>query len=378
MAATVIDELVISLSLNAQNFTQQQQQAIQQLRQFQQTATQTATVGERAAQKMIDGFSRLTKEVLGVGAAILGVNSLKELAVKTVDAAAGVERLATALDINPVLANKWSNLMRVFAGQAPGVTVSALGELKRAVEQFQLTSSGPFLEARPTMTAMGLRMPNINEKPDKFIEQFLLALGEAAKLPKNRDNLSYLLSNIPGMSALNLGLRQPNLAQELDRLQTLTKEQVEAADKIKQRFSEAAIVVERQVNKLLIPAERAIEKFEKTFINPPPGTPLPLPGGGGFGGMVYGFFNTMGEMGTTETGGAFPEGAAQANQQKQQPLFFIHPGFSAGSKDFSNSRDLPPVTINISTLVNEQNARPLAQAAADAFYDAIQGNAGLH
>ena len=382
MAVTTIDELVVSISLNAEKFYEEQKKVNQEFVKFKTNVTESASRGEHAAQGMIDAFSRVTKEVLGLGAAILGVNSLKELAINTVNAAASVERLATALDINPILANKWANLMNAVSGQSAGVTISALGELKRAVEQFQRTSQGPFLQARPAMTAMGLRMPDINENPDKFIEQFLLNLGEAAKLPKNRNDLSFMLTQIPGMSALNLGLREPNLDRQLAQMQTITEEQLKAADQILRDVKEIERILTRFVNSFLPPTAKVVHGVAGGVRAIDEGRTVQ--GVHDIAGALVGNPNQIKADTTKGWGWLMSQGLLGMYFQSQKN--FPDPGLiMGGNPNFVNpniqsGRELPPVTINVSTLMNGQNARQLGQTAADAFYDAlgIQGNAGLH
>ncbi len=380
MAGTVIDEFIISIGLDASKFDHAQKLMLANLRNFEKDTVSTSSSVERASQKMLDGFSRLTREILGVGAAMLGVNGLKDLAVKTVDAAAGVERLATALDIDPVLANKWVNLMRVVAGQSPGTTINALGQLRRAVEEFLKTGKGPLLEAKPAMEAMGVQPPaNI-----KDIDQWLLRIGAAAQQPQNKEFLSFLLTRIPGMSELGLGLREPNLARELDRLQNLTKQQAEAADHIKRVFTDIIVSLEGFINRLLPAADSVITKAIK--------------------GDAQGVMESIGVTGkgTEEKRRSLdervrrfifsPEGYEKrfgAGSENYTGMFNRTPLrepslITGGNPNFVNpnmqgGREIPHVTINM-TAPDSQNPRAFGRAAADAFYDAvgIQAQNGGH
>jgi hypothetical protein len=76
---TVIDELVLSLSLDPTKFVKGQKESVAALQKMEEQAKKSGGETETAATKMAEGFERVTKEVLGLGAAFLGVPASKTL-----------------------------------------------------------------------------------------------------------------------------------------------------------------------------------------------------------------------------------------------------------------------------------------------------------
>lgn len=254
---TTIDELVISLSLDARNFNAQQQQAVNSLRKFEQQATTTATNTERGAQKMVDGFSRVTKEVLGVGAAILGVNGLKDLAVNLTQVAGATERMAEAFEIDPEMLNKWQGFLQAVGNQDFGTTAASLGALSKAVQEFRLTQKGPLLEAIPWLGRLGVSPSDImTGSVSQAVNSMLLKIGGNVNRPENAGVRTELLSHLPGMTPTMMrGLERAPTQSTLDKYLTATTAQMQSASRMMEEIAELALALRKRLNTLLPEAE---------------------------------------------------------------------------------------------------------------------------
>jgi hypothetical protein len=259
MAAT-IDELVISLALDASRFNAQQQQAVNALRKFEQQATTSGTNTERAAQKMVDGFSRVTKEILGVGAAILGVNGLKDLAVNLTTVAAATERMSQAFELDPEMLNKWQGFLQAVGNQDFGTTAASLGALSKAVQEFRLTQKGPLLEAIPWLGRLGVSPADImTGTVSQAVNSMLLKIGNNINRPENIGVRTELLSHLPGATPTMMrGLERAPTQAVLDKYLTATADQMRAASHMMEAITELAQALRRKLNALLPDAEEPV------------------------------------------------------------------------------------------------------------------------
>lgn len=259
--ATTIDELVISLSLDARNFNAQQHQAVNNLRKLEQQAATSGTNTERAAQKMVDGFSRVTKEILGVGAAILGVNGLKDLAVNLAQVAAATGRMAEALELDPEMLNKWQGFLRAVGNQDFGTTTASLGALSKAVQEFRLTQRGPLGgENLAWLARMGISPADIMAgTTSQAVNAILLKVGQNINSPANADVRSTVLDRLPGMTpTLVRGLERSPTQKMLDSYLTATAAQMASASRMMEAITELALALTKNLNTLLPDAEKPV------------------------------------------------------------------------------------------------------------------------
>jgi hypothetical protein len=256
----VIDELVISLSLNASNFNAQQQQAINTLKKFEQQATATATNTERGAQKMVDGFSRVTKEVLGVVAAILGVNGLKDLAVNLTTMAAATERMAGAFEIEPETLNKWQEFFKAIGQQDFSTTSSSLGALSKAIQEFRATQQGPLLAAIPWLSKLHISPADIMAgTPSQALNTMLLKAGANINNPENKGIQAEILSHIPGMTPPMMeSLKTAPTQKVLDSYLSATAEQMRSAAHMMKEIEDLARELRKKLNTYLPDADKVV------------------------------------------------------------------------------------------------------------------------
>jgi len=260
MATTVLDELVVKIVLNGQEFQAQLNTADQGVKKFAQQTAQSATVAERGAQKMVDGFSRVTKEILGVGAAILGVNGLKDLAVNLTQVAAATERMSEAFEIDPEMLNKWQGFLRAVGNQDFGTTAASLGALSKAVQEFRLTQKGPLLDAIPWLGRLGVSPADImSGTVSQAVNSMLLKIGGNVNRPENAGVRTELLSHLPGMTPTMMrGLERAPTQATLDKYLTATAEQMHSASRMMEAITELALAMTKKLNAMLPDAESAV------------------------------------------------------------------------------------------------------------------------
>lgn len=249
---TVVDDLILRFSLDPTNFNRGQQQAIASLQKLEEEARKSGGAVEDSAKKMADGFERVTKEVLSLGAAFLGVNGLKDLAVSTVQTAANLGVLATATNTSSEALNRWQNAAR-HVGIGADQTGAAISGLIVKLQQFQahqITPEGLGLRAMQSLTNNGITQADL--QPEN-VENLLLKLAKGVKA--NPSRAAGLTAEIPGGSALLPLLQRQDLEALLARSQSITNEQIAAAQRIRDIFVDTAIKIETAVNKLLPSAE---------------------------------------------------------------------------------------------------------------------------
>jgi hypothetical protein len=258
--ATPIDELVIKIAMDATGFNVQMQQAGNTVQQFRQNVKVAATDAEKSASKMVDGFSRVTKEVLGVGAAILGVNGLKDLAVNLTTVAAATERMAQAFELDPEMLNKWQGFLQAVGNQDFGTTAASLGALSKAVQEFRLTQKGPLLEAIPWLGRLGVSPADIMKGTvSQAVNSMLLKIGNNINRPENVGVRTELLSHLPGATpTLMRGLERVPTQAVLDKYLTATADQMQSASRMMEAITELAQALRRKLNALLPDAEKPV------------------------------------------------------------------------------------------------------------------------
>lgn len=259
--ATVIDQLIISLSLNATGFTQGQQQAIQQLRQFQSQATTSANSVQNSTQAMVNGFQNVTREILGLGAAFLGVSGLKDLVVGTVTAGANVDVLTKSINLNVEALNRWQNVGRQF-GVTAEATAAAIGNIATLQQQLRQGKVGPEALGGPSLFALA----GITTDELANLSPFDLLQRVAGGTRAHPADAAGLLAGTP-FAPLQPQLQAPDLNKRLDESLTLTREQAKAAQDVRDQFVQLTELLEGRFNKALLeniqPIKELIEAIRK-------------------------------------------------------------------------------------------------------------------
>lgn len=242
-----IDSLVVSLSLDPRQFNAAQKQSIDQLRKFEQEAKGAAAGVESSTQKMVGGFDRVTKEILGLGAALLGVNGIKDLIVSTTQATSALGINAKALGVSTQFLSQWQSAARL-AGVDAATSAASIGALVKSIANLQITGQG-IREAFPQLAALGIT--NVKDAGD-----LLKQLNEAFQKPQAPGVIAALADAIPGIAGLLPLLQQTpaKLNEYLSKAGGLTggiEQQAKAAREVASAWDEA---------------QQSIEKIAREFI----------------------------------------------------------------------------------------------------------------
>lgn len=250
---TVVDELILKFSLDPKQFNQSQQQVINQLKKLEGTTKEVGSKVEDSAQRMVDGFSRVTKEVLGLGAAFLGVSGMKDLVVGTVQAAANLDLMTRAFNLSAEAMNRWQNVGRQFnvSGDTTMAAITNIASLQQQLRQGKVT---PDALGQSSMFALAGVTTNELATMDTF-ELLHKVAGGARKDPKN---MAGYLAGTP-FAPLMPTLMQNDLNSRLGDALTQTKEMADNAERVRKAFVEAVEAVEKLTNKTILSSESMLQ-----------------------------------------------------------------------------------------------------------------------
>jgi hypothetical protein len=144
MAATVIDTLVISLGLDTRQFTEEQRQALDSLRKFQEAAATQAKQTESQTRRLTDTLMSFRREAIGTLATIFGATSAKEFLnyVTNLDASTG--RLAKQFGNSTRELSIWQGIVTQVGGSAQSAN-AAIGGLNAEMVRFDQTGQSSIL-----------------------------------------------------------------------------------------------------------------------------------------------------------------------------------------------------------------------------------------
>ena len=257
-----IDSLVVSLSLDPRQFNAAQKQSVDQLRKFEQEAKGAAAGVEASTQKMVGGFDRVTKEVLGLGAALLGVNGIKDLIVNTTQFTSALGINAKALGVTTSFLAQWQSAARL-AGVDAATTAASISALVTSIANFKLTGQG-IRQAFPQLAAIGL---------DQFknADDLLRRLNVLFQKPQDEGIVKAISQAIPGSEGLLPLLQLPpaKFNEFLAKAKELTAgidEQAKSAREVASAWDEAQQSVEKLVRQLLKINETPLKSVAKGII----------------------------------------------------------------------------------------------------------------
>lgn len=243
----IVDELIVNLSLDPRQFNAAQKQSIDQLRKFEQEAKGAAAGVEVSTQKMVGGFDRVTKEVLGLGAALLGVSGIKDLIVNTTQFTSALGINAKALGVTTSYLAQWQSAARL-AGVDAATSAASIAALVQSIAALKISGQG-IREAFPQLAALGI--DRVGDASD-----LLKQLNAAFQKPQDPGVIAELAKAIPGISGLLPLLQLPTAKfnEFLSKSKELTagiEEQAKAARNVASAWDEAQQSIEKMVRQLL-------------------------------------------------------------------------------------------------------------------------------
>ena len=141
MAGTLIDSLVVSLGLDASQFTKGQAQARGELKKSSEAAHAGSKEMTAAANAITDAYKRVRNELLGLFALMTAGRGVRQLATDITNSDAAVGRMATRLGLATEELSAWEGVAVRAGGTADGISGS-MASLSDEFERFKLTGQG--------------------------------------------------------------------------------------------------------------------------------------------------------------------------------------------------------------------------------------------
>lgn len=225
----VIDALVLELGLDATRFTQGQREAMDSLRRFEEQSVRSGRQVEAQGRQVMEAFSALKREALGVIGLFLGGRGIKEFVSYVTDLDLATSRVAKTMDVASSELSAWQGALKQSGGTAEGAT-AALAGLSGEMTRFQLTGQSQML---PVLSRLGISLFDQNRNL-KSSTQLWLELADAVQQMDPRQAAAFL-AMIPGANQemINFALLGRRAMEEyLDaakRAGTTTEESARAA-----------------------------------------------------------------------------------------------------------------------------------------------------
>ncbi|HEY0120656.1 MAG TPA: hypothetical protein VGC14_02655 [Rhizobium sp.] len=172
--ATVIDALLVTLSLDPSQFNKGQKDAAAAFLKTRQEAEKSGKGIEDAAKKSAEGIAKLAREVLGLYAIFVGARGIKEFVADLVSADAALGRFSRNLDTSPQTLAAWGNAAERMGGSAEA-TAGTFERIGKAL--YDLHRNGQMLpkEYSQLQALTGLRIDR-DHGVDKFLQDTAAAL----------------------------------------------------------------------------------------------------------------------------------------------------------------------------------------------------------
>lgn len=262
--ATIIDQLVVKLSLDDVEFQKGEKRVADGLND---TKKKTENVGKNIAadgKKGAEFFGQLEKAALKFFAVLTTGRGLADFTRTVIATGAAFDRASKNLGVGADTLSRWAGAVR----QSGGTTESFLGTmqgLSQSLTELKLTGNTGIL---PYLQALGVSVADTNGKA-KPLEQILGDIGDKLnKLPNRSDafNIGRNLGIDDG--TINLLLKGRSEVEKLLASQkAYSAEDAESARKAQERWEGVQLRIERITQKLvidLIPAfERLSDKMEE-------------------------------------------------------------------------------------------------------------------
>lgn len=262
--ATVIDQLVVKLSLDDVEFLDGEKRVAASLGQ---TKKKTENVGKNIAadgKKGAEFFGQLEKAALKFFAVLTTGRGLADFTRTVIATGAAFDRASKNLGVGADTLSRWAGAVR----QSGGTTESFLGTmqgLSQSLTELKLTGNTGIL---PYLQALGVSVADTNGKA-KPLERILGDIGEKLNALPNRQDAFNIGRNL-GIDdgTINLLLKGRSEVEKLLASQkAYSNEDAESARKAQERWEGVQLRIERITQKLvidLIPAfERLSDKMEQ-------------------------------------------------------------------------------------------------------------------
>lgn len=243
---TVIDSLLIVLDLDPTKLNQHKKEALESFVQLKNAAQSSGKNIEQSGAKLFNLFGGIRTQILGMTAALLGANGIKQFVANTVQADDALGRTAKRIDENIESLSQWQNALRLSGGTAEDATQS-FGGLVKSVEDFKALGevSGSFKWFNALHIDLA-KAGDINKLEDRTKLMFKIS-EELHKLPApTAYEYGQGMGLTPGM--INLIMQGTDALKhyydEGKQVGIITKENINAARKLDEGWTALSLTLE--------------------------------------------------------------------------------------------------------------------------------------
>lgn len=270
---TLIDELIVSLSLDPSKFTKGQQEAMKSLRKMQEQTDQHGKKGAAAANVIEAAFAQLQRRLLGITALFMGGLGIAHTTQEFAHLLNQVREMGTAfnylgqrLSIPAPMLSKWEAI-GARLGAPTGEMSASMARIKQTITQARITGSyGSLLQV---YQALGITPDMLLNDP----EQALRLMSKRQEQYKDKAYYSYLMGQTglgPSMqSAVLLGQARLDSLMKWGDTVKMTKEETKAAAELTDAFGRLTATMEKLgaiiVDKLEKPLKDALDMISSWF-----------------------------------------------------------------------------------------------------------------
>lgn len=257
----VVDELIVTLGLDPKAFTKGQKDALAAFKRTKDEAAAAAKDMEASGVKGASFFGNIKKEALGLFAALVGANGIKDFIVSSTRANVSLGQMAHNLNIDGHALAKWEGAVRKAGGAAGDATTG----LQSITDLYQGWMKGELDSTKSN----ALSRLGINGNDLKDSEAGLLKIGEALMRlnkinPATAANTARDLGMPTGMLPfLEKGTSDmQKYLDEQDRFFAVTDEDIAAAKKLREGWVGMSEAVSNLATHIQTEATPAMVKFE--------------------------------------------------------------------------------------------------------------------
>lgn len=162
MSGTVIDQLVVTLGLDASKFTKGQKEALDAFKKTEEQAVKTGKNVEKSGQQTVDVFDTLGRKVLGVATAFLSFGAIKQFVENANKADAAAGRLSKNLGMGIEQLTAWEGVARRFGSSNEDMD-AAFRSMQKLAQTVQLMGELPE-EQNIALVKMGVNTAKFVDK----------------------------------------------------------------------------------------------------------------------------------------------------------------------------------------------------------------------
>lgn len=233
---TVIDSLVVELSLDPTKLTKGQAEALQSFKKTKDEALRGGKDIEEQAKKSGEALDGIKTQALGLFAAFTGAAGLVQFATQAIHAGAAVGRLSRNLGVSVDTISRFQGLASVFGGSAEGMAQS-FTQISDALAGWKIGDVRAVVSDFRALGSAGGTIIDIN----KGVEQTFLDIAKNLKVLHDQDPA------LGGYWQRRLGLdpglydamiqKGDSFASLLQKIRGLTDEEAEAAGRLDRRWN---------------------------------------------------------------------------------------------------------------------------------------------